>query len=145
MFRAIMTSCSLAVGAMRACAQTRIAHSARDHEVLMARNMMSNHTDMQDKYCGDCYDINPIQSQYKGEHKRGGAAEGRATSFVVAAKGRHLCSGFEKGEYRSSHHNTCLACRCDWTSCSSPLGHHVSSPFGQCTRLQFFFLSPDFY
>ena len=30
----------------------------------MARNMMSNHTDMQDKYCGHCYDIHPIQSQY---------------------------------------------------------------------------------
>ena len=53
--------------------------------------MMSNHTDMQDKYCGDCYDIDPIQSQYKGNHKRGGAAENRATSFVVAAAGRHLC------------------------------------------------------
>ena len=49
----------------------------------MARNMMSNHTDMQDKYCGDCYDIHPIQSQYTKlaasgrHHKRGGAAEGR--------------------------------------------------------------------
>ena len=52
---------------------------------------MSNHTDMQDKYCGDCYDIYTIQSQYKGNHKRGGAAEGRATSFVVAANGRYLC------------------------------------------------------
>ena len=56
----------------------------------MARNMMSNHTDMQDKYCGDCYDIHPIQSQYTKEaavgrhHKRGGAASGRATSFVVS-------------------------------------------------------------
>ena len=53
--------------------------------------MMSNHTDMQDKYWGHCNDIHPIQSQYKGNHKRGGAAEGRATSFVVAAAGRHLC------------------------------------------------------
>ena len=52
---------------------------------------MSNHTDMQDKYCGDCYGIHPIQSQYKGNHKGGGAAEGRVTSFVVAAAGRHLC------------------------------------------------------
>ena len=34
-------------------------------------------TDMQDKYCGDCYDIYIIQRQYKGNHKRGGAAEGR--------------------------------------------------------------------
>ena len=48
-------------------------------------------TDMHDKYCGNRYDIYLIQSQYKGNHKRGGAAEGRATSFVVAAKGRHLC------------------------------------------------------
>ena len=47
-------------------------------------------TDMQDKYCGDCYDIHPIQSQYAKvaaagrPHKRGGAAFGRATSFVVS-------------------------------------------------------------
>ena len=38
---------------------------------------------MQEKYCGHC--------QYKGHHKRGGAAEVRVTSFVVAAVGRHLC------------------------------------------------------
>ena len=57
----------------------------------MARNMMSNNTDRQDKYCGDCYDIYPIQRQYKGTQKRGGTAEGRATSFVVATKGPHLC------------------------------------------------------
>ena len=48
-------------------------------------------TDMQNKYCGDCYDIYVIQSQYKGNHKRGGVAEGRITSFVVAAEGRYLC------------------------------------------------------
>ena len=41
-------------------------------------------TDMQDKYCGDRYDIYRIQSQYKGNHSR-------ATSVVVAAEGRHLC------------------------------------------------------
>ena len=34
-------------------------------------------TDMQDKYCGNWLDIYLIQSQYKGNHKRGGAAEGR--------------------------------------------------------------------
>ena len=92
-----------------------MARTAREHEAPMARNMMSNHTDMQDKYCGDCYDIHRIQSQYKGTHKRGGAAE-----------------GFEYGEYSSSDYNTCLACRCDWTSCSSPLGLHVSSPLRPC-------------
>ena len=52
---------------------------------------MSNHTDMPDKYCGDCYDIHPIQGQYKGNHKKGGATKGRAVSFAVAAEGRHLC------------------------------------------------------
>ena len=69
----------------------RIARTGMEYAVLMARNMISNHTDMQVKYCGDCYDIRLIQSQYKGNHKRGGAAEGRVTSFVVAAAGRHLC------------------------------------------------------
>ena len=48
-------------------------------------------TDMQDKSRGHCYDIHPSQGQYKGNHKRGGAAEGRVTSFVVAAASRHLC------------------------------------------------------
>ena len=47
-------------------------------------------TDIQGKYCCDCYDIYLIQSQYTtraafGHHyKRGGAALGRATSFVVS-------------------------------------------------------------
>ena len=46
-------------------------------------------TDMQDKYCGDCYDIYLIQSQYTKvaavarHHERGGAAFGRDTSFAV--------------------------------------------------------------
>ena len=57
--------------------------------------MMSNHTDMQDKCCGDCYGIHLIQIQYKGNHKRGVAAEGRATSFVAAAKGPPLYVGLE--------------------------------------------------
>ena len=59
----------------------------QSYKARIARNMMSNHTEMQDKYSGDCYDIHPNQSQYEGKHKRGGAAEGRATSFVVAADG----------------------------------------------------------
>ena len=29
---------------------------------------MSNHTDMQDKCCGDCYGIHFIKIQYKGNH-----------------------------------------------------------------------------
>ena len=51
---------------------------------------MSNHTDMQDKYCGHSNDIHPIQSQYTKvaavgrHHKRGAAASGRGTSFVVS-------------------------------------------------------------
>ena len=45
---------------------------------------------MQDKYCGNCYDIYLIQSQYTKlaafgrQHKRGGAAFGRATPFVAS-------------------------------------------------------------
>ena len=52
--------------------------------------MMSNHTDMQDKYCGHCYDIHRIQSAYTKvaavgrRQKGGGAALGLATSFVVS-------------------------------------------------------------
>ena len=47
-------------------------------------------TDMQDKYCGDCYDIHLIQSQYTKvavlcrHYKRGGAAFGNTASFVVS-------------------------------------------------------------
>ena len=47
----------------------------------------------QNKYCVESYDIYFIHSHYKGNQKRGGAAEGRATFFLVAANGRHLCSG----------------------------------------------------
>ena len=73
---------------------------AKKHESLMARNMISNHTcsdmfgptisDMHDKHYGDCYDIYLIQCQYTkvaafgGHHKRGDAAFGRATSFLVS-------------------------------------------------------------
>ena len=47
-------------------------------------------TDMHDRYCGNCYNICLIESQYTqvaafGRHqKKGGAALGRATSFVVS-------------------------------------------------------------
>ena len=45
---------------------------------------------MQDKYCGNCYDLFLVLSQYTKvagfgrHHKRGGAAFGRATFFVVS-------------------------------------------------------------
>ena len=58
----------------------RMASEEHDVQSHMFRPTI---TDMQDKYCGNCCDIYLIQSQYKGNHKRGGAAEGRATSFVV--------------------------------------------------------------
>ena len=57
----------------------------------MAMNKISNYTEMQNKYCGDCSGIYPIQSQYKGNNKRSGADEGRVTSFVAAVAGGHLC------------------------------------------------------
>ena len=40
-------------------------------------------TETQNKYCVGCYDIYSIHSHFKENHKRGAAAEGRAT-FVVA-------------------------------------------------------------
>ena len=51
--------------------------------------MEKSKVDKQDKHCGHCYDIHPIQSQYTKvaacgpHHKRGDAAFGSATSFVV--------------------------------------------------------------
>ena len=38
---------------------------------------------MQDKHCGNCYDVYLIQSQYKGNHKRRGAAEGRRLCLLA--------------------------------------------------------------
>ena len=71
------------------------------HKIYFAVNVSDEHdaqshmfrptiTDMQDKYCGDCYDIYLIQSQYTKvsafgrHHKRGDAAFSRATSLVVS-------------------------------------------------------------
>ena len=89
---------------------------------MMARNMMSNHTDMQDRYCGQCYNIHPIQSLYKRTQKR---RCGRRPRHLFCGGGQRpppLYIGLEIGECRSSDHNTCLACRCDWTLCSVPSG-----------------------
>ena len=74
-------------------------------------------TDMQDKYCGTCYDIYLIQSQY---HKRGGAAFGPATSFVVS----FVLALDTVNKYRSNYHNTCLACRYLWVW-TCVIRHHV--------------------
>ena len=64
-----------------------------DYDPLMMSNIICSDRPLSTckTSIGDCYDIYPIQSQYKGNHKTGGAAEGRVTSFVVAAAGRHLC------------------------------------------------------
>ena len=61
-----------------------------EHEPVISRNVMSNHADMLDKYRGDRYDIHLIRRQCKNvaavgrQHKRRGAAFGRATPFVVS-------------------------------------------------------------
>ena len=78
------------------CAQARIARTAREHEARLARNMISNHTDMYDNYCADCYDIHPIQSQYTkvaavGRHHKRGAAALRPRHLFCG----FLCLGFE--------------------------------------------------
>ena len=93
-----------------------IGGRAREHDVVRARNIMSNHTDMQDKYCGHSNDIHPIQSQYT----KGAAA---STKGVPRPYGRRtfccgfLCIGFEWGESGTTtlvlqvdvigHHDSC--------------------------------------
>ena len=82
---------------------------------------MSIHTDMQDEHYGDCYDIHLIQSQYKG-----GGRWRPPQKRWRGLRPRHLfcgflCCGFEYHQHTSNHHNTCLACRCDWISCFLPM------------------------
>ena len=61
----------------------------KEHDV-QSHMLRPTITDMQDKYCGECYDIYLIQFQYAKvaafgrHHKRGGAAFCRATSFVAS-------------------------------------------------------------
>ena len=64
--------------------KTNLNFYGEEHDV-QSHMLRPTITDMQDKYCGDCYDIHPIQSQYTRNHKRGSAAEGCVTFFVVAA------------------------------------------------------------
>ena len=104
------------------CAQARMIRTAREHEIIMARKMMSNHTDIQNKYCGHSNDIHRTQRQHTkvvavGRHHKRGATALRPRHLFCGL----LCTGFEYGECRCCHHNTCLACRCDWTACSVPL------------------------
>ena len=80
-----------------ACAQAaRMVQTAREHEVIMARSMMSNYTDMQGKCCGHSNDIHFIQSQYTKvaaigrHHKRGATALPPRYLFCG-----FLCIGFE--------------------------------------------------
>ena len=60
-----------------------------EHDV-QSHMLIPSITDIQDKYCDNCYDIYLIQNQYTkvaafGRHHKGGsAAFGRATSFVVS-------------------------------------------------------------
>ena len=79
------------------CPQARTARTAREHEALTARNMMSNHT------CSDrplpiwktsivvtawiftLFEANTKVAACGRQHKRAGAAFGRATSFVVSS------------------------------------------------------------
>ena len=92
----------------------------------------SSLTETQNKYCVECYDIYSIHSHYKG-----GGRWPPPQKRCRGLRPRHLfcgflCIGFEVGECRCCDHNTCLACRCDWTSCSVPLRLHVPSPFVPC-------------
>ena len=60
------------------------------------------------------------------------AAEGRATSFVAAANGRHLCILVLNRVNVAAVTNTCLANHYDFTSFSVRLGLRVPSPCGHC-------------
>ena len=44
------------------------AHGTNGEGTCSHRHMMSNRTDMKDKYCGHSNDIHRVQSQYKGNH-----------------------------------------------------------------------------
>ena len=127
------------------CTQARMVRAAREHEVIMARNLMSNHTDMQDKYCGHSNDIKPIQSQYKGNHRRGAAANGRHLCMLalnrvnvvavttmrvlhVGVIGRHVPCHYDFMLPRRSY-NECLHARVQ-----GPGG--LARVFGQCQAPQ---------
>ena len=45
--------------------QGRMARAVKEHKIPMVQNMMSNHTDMQEKYYDHSYAIYLTQSQYK--------------------------------------------------------------------------------
>ena len=73
-----------------------IAYTQTDHpsrRVRPTESPWSTLTGMQDMCCGDRYEVDLIQIQYKGN-----ADFGPATSFVVSVVVR-------------SHHNTFVACR----------------------------------
>ena len=92
---------------------------ARELAVLMARNMVSNRTAMQERHGGHlCIHvyrnrIHHVQSQYEGNLKR----EGRATYSLVTATGRHICmlplSRVIVLAMTSRDHLSRLARRCD--------------------------------
>ena len=68
----------------------------------MERNMMSYHTysetitDMQDKYCGDCWDIYLIQTQYT-KVARPSAATSFVVSFVLALNKVNVVRSWDPG------------------------------------------------
>ena len=75
----------------RICANGEGTQSPKGKEHNVQSHMFRpTSADMRNKYCGDCYDIDFIQRQYKRNHKSDDAAEGRATCFLVATEGRLL-------------------------------------------------------
>ena len=74
---------------------SKIVRPSDDHPIKSPTDSPSSLTVTQNKYYVECNDVYSIQSHCNGNYKGGGAAEGRASSFIVAAEGRHLCSGYE--------------------------------------------------
>ena len=71
---------------MRGSRVSRMARAAREHEALMARNMMSNHTfsDRPLPTCKASILVTANRFTYSQPIYEGGATFGRATSFVVS-------------------------------------------------------------
>ena len=80
------------------CAQAHKVRTAREHEVIMVQIMMFTNTDMRDKYCSLCYEIDPIQSKYMKNHQRGAPA----INLVLAANDWHR--GILAWQCRSNDH-----------------------------------------
>ena len=99
------------------CAQACIARTAREHEALMVRNMMCNHTCSERPVptCKTSIMVTATISIYSRPIRRKPQKRWRGRlprhRFRGGAEGRQLCIMALHKVYRSWHHNACPACR----------------------------------